>query len=88
MTRQTKAENLGDLITNLGHKPIKGSTADRLNQLETLVSEAGGVSEATVQAMVDTAIDENVEDLVTQKVDEKVQEGTLTDEDMADIFGD
>ncbi len=77
MTRQTKVENLRDLIVNLGHVPDGGTTAELLDQLETLVSSSGGdISEAQVRAMVASAVDETV------------QEGTLSDDDMSAIFGE
>ncbi len=77
MTRQTKVENLRDMIVNLGHTPDGDTTSELLNQLETLVASSGGdITEAQVQAMVASAVEETV------------QEGTLSDDDMSEIFGE
>ena len=42
MHRQTSAENLKDLIRNLGEEPKGKTVADLLDQLETLAAGGGG----------------------------------------------
>ena len=46
--RQTSAENLKDLIRNLGEKPEGDTVADLLDQLETILPGGGGGGGGTV----------------------------------------
>ena len=50
MVRQTTADNIGDAIRNLGGSPKAGrpTTADLLNQLETMLGGEGGTSSGDV----------------------------------------
>ena len=46
--RQTSAENLKDLIRNLGEQPKGNTVADLLDQLETILPGGGGEGGGTV----------------------------------------
>lgn len=89
MTRQTNADNIRDAIVNLGGMPKKGrpTTADLLDQFETLVGGGGGGSPADVTAAVNRALDQRLPDAVATAVAEALEEGSLTDEDIDDVFG-
>lgn len=88
MTRQTNADNIRDAIVNLGGTPRKGrpTTADLLDQFETLVGGGGG-SPADVTAAVNRALDQRLPDAVATAVAEALEEGGLSDADMDDVFG-
>ena len=51
--RQTSAENLKDLIRNLGERPEGDTVADLLDQLETILPGGGGGGTVVTEGALD-----------------------------------
>ena len=77
MARQSTADNLRDMIVNLGGTPTGRTVAELLDQLETMLN-ASGASEEQIAEAVAAYLESHIEDFT----------GGLTSEDMDEIFGD
>lgn len=60
--RQTSAENLRDMIRNLGEKPKGKTVAELIDQLETLAPGGGGGTIVTEGSITEDDLDDIFED--------------------------